>query len=118
MAERTAPNEKNTERAVTRYCLDLGMCSRRRVPSVGIEPPTELPRKKRARHRVKNELEKVAKIPKTAVKNRVALNAIMRPIRSEPVGLHPIPVSSNFLTLGIELTSSPANCPNHHPSKH
>lgn len=37
-ADRTAPNEKKTERAVTRYCFPFGMCSRRSVPSVGIEP--------------------------------------------------------------------------------
>ena len=37
-AARTAPNEKNTDSAVTRYCFPFGMCSRRRVPSVGIEP--------------------------------------------------------------------------------
>jgi len=37
-ADRTDPKEKKTERAVTRYCLPLGICSRRRVPSVGIEP--------------------------------------------------------------------------------
>jgi hypothetical protein len=37
-ADRTAPKEKNTESAVTRYCLDLGMCSSSSVPSVGIEP--------------------------------------------------------------------------------
>lgn len=37
-ADRTAPKEKKMERAVTRYCFSLGMCSRRRVPSVGIEP--------------------------------------------------------------------------------
>lgn len=37
-ADRTEPKEKKTERAVTRYCFPLGICSRRRVPSVGIEP--------------------------------------------------------------------------------
>src|SRR6267154_4175067 len=38
MAASTAPKEKKTERAVTRYSLPRGMCSRRRVPSVGSEP--------------------------------------------------------------------------------
>ncbi|KXN80840.1 hypothetical protein AN958_07203 [Leucoagaricus sp. SymC.cos] len=37
-AERTEPNEKKTDSAVTRYCFSLGMCSRRSVPSVGMEP--------------------------------------------------------------------------------
>ncbi len=36
-ADKTAPNEKKTERAVTRYCFPLGICSKRSVPSVGIE---------------------------------------------------------------------------------
>ena len=39
-AANTAPKEKNTDNAVTRYCLPLGMCSKRSVPSVGIEPYT------------------------------------------------------------------------------
>ena len=37
-AESTLPNEKKTESAVTRYCFSFGMCSSKRVPSVGIEP--------------------------------------------------------------------------------
>lgn len=37
-AEKTAPNEKNTDKAVTRYLFSFGNCSRSRVPSVGIEP--------------------------------------------------------------------------------
>jgi len=37
-AASTAPKEKNTERAVTRYSLPRGICSRRSVPSVGSEP--------------------------------------------------------------------------------
>lgn len=37
-AETTEPKEKKTERAVTKYCLFFGICSRRRVPSVGIDP--------------------------------------------------------------------------------
>lgn len=37
-AERTAPKEKNMDSAVTRYCFSLGMCSKRRVPSVGMDP--------------------------------------------------------------------------------
>jgi hypothetical protein len=104
IAESTAPNEKNTDRAVTRYCLDLGMCSRRRVPSVGIDPwnavsqsrehfneyghgytPTELPRRKSAMQSVTNELDSEAKMPKMAVRKSVALNAVIRPIKSEPM---------------------------------
>lgn len=38
MAEKTEPKEKKTDKAVTRYCLCFGTCSRRSVPSVGIEP--------------------------------------------------------------------------------
>ena len=34
----TAPKEKKTERAVTRYSFPRGICSRRSVPSVGSEP--------------------------------------------------------------------------------
>jgi hypothetical protein len=36
--ETTAPREKKTESAVTRYCLPRGMCSKISVPSVGIDP--------------------------------------------------------------------------------
>ncbi len=37
-AARTAPKEKNTESAVTRYSFPRGICSKRRVPSVGMDP--------------------------------------------------------------------------------
>jgi hypothetical protein len=37
-AASTAPKEKKTERAVTRYSFPRGICSRRSVPSVGSEP--------------------------------------------------------------------------------
>ena len=37
-AARTAPKEKKMDKAVTRYCFSFGMCSRRRVPSVGMDP--------------------------------------------------------------------------------
>jgi hypothetical protein len=37
-AARTAPKEKNMDNAVTRYCFSFGMCSRRSVPSVGMDP--------------------------------------------------------------------------------
>ena len=40
IAASTAPKEKNTDSAVTRYCFPLGMCSKSSVPSVGIEPFT------------------------------------------------------------------------------
>ena len=46
--------------------------------------PTELPRKNRMAHKLTNELAKDARIPNTAVKKRVALNAVLRPITSEP----------------------------------
>lgn len=105
-AETTEPKEKKTERAVTRYCFALGMCSRRSVPSVGMEPctneglshrsqerrsgderprtPTALPKKNRAMHNVRKVLAKEAARPKTAVKKSVALKAALRPRRSEP----------------------------------
>jgi hypothetical protein len=46
--------------------------------------PTELPRKKSVMQRVENEFENDAKIPKRAVKKRVALKAVLRPMKSEP----------------------------------
>ena len=78
------------------------MCSSKRVPSVGIEPyrkevsnqnghgvklptPTELPKKKSAMQRVKNDFVRDARRPKRAVKRRVALKAALRPMRSEPL---------------------------------
>ena len=113
-AETTAPREKNTDNAVTRYSLPRGMCSNRSVPSVGMEPyrtqrsimgsaqlphsqnegcrgalskirtPTELPRKKRDMHNNTNVFAKDAMMPKIAVKKSVALKAVLRPMRSEP----------------------------------
>ena len=38
MAERTAPKEKNTERAMRRCCFRRGMFSMKSVPSVGMLP--------------------------------------------------------------------------------
>jgi len=101
-AARTEPKEKKTERAVTRYCFDLGMCSNRSVPSVGIEPykrvrigkggeirgqrtPTALPSRNSRMLKVKNELANEARTPKMAVKKRVALKAVLRPSKSEPL---------------------------------
>ena len=46
--------------------------------------PTELPNKKSAMQRVGNEYEKDARRPKKAVKKRVALKAVILPMRSEP----------------------------------
>ena len=46
--------------------------------------PIELPKKKSAMQRVENEFEKDAKRPKRAVRKRVALKAVIRPMRSEP----------------------------------
>jgi hypothetical protein len=43
-AARTEPSEKKTESAVTKYRLPLGMCSKRSVPSVGMDPLTSLVR--------------------------------------------------------------------------
>jgi hypothetical protein len=99
--ESTAPNEKKTESAVTRYCLRFGICSMTRVPSVGMDPfgisfseqsreekkcltPTAVPRRKRSTQREGNELANEASSPNTEVNNRVPLNAALRPKRSEP----------------------------------
>lgn len=97
-ADTTEPTEKKTESAVTRYCFSLGNCSRRRVPSVGIDPPTELPRKNKATHNVPKELDKEARKPKMAVKKSVALNAVLRPIISEhvPQPTAPIIIPANM----------------------
>lgn len=102
MAASTAPKEKKTERAVTRYSFPRGICSRRSVPSVGSEPfgksscrkkgmdlrkgrtPTALPRKNKERQSTGNVEARELVMPKTDVKNKVALNAVLRPIRSEP----------------------------------
>jgi hypothetical protein len=46
--------------------------------------PIELPKKKSTMQRVENEFEKDARRPKKAVKKRVALKAVIRPMRSEP----------------------------------
>jgi hypothetical protein len=45
--------------------------------------PRALPRKNRAEQSMGNVVAKEAEMPKSAVKNRVALNAGMRPTRSE-----------------------------------
>ena len=100
IADSTAPTEKNTDKAVTRDCLPSGMCSSSSVPSVGIEPcdrrqlhacgcvlvrtPTDDPRKKRTMHSWVKEPAREARMPKRAVKKSVALNAVLRPKRSEP----------------------------------
>ena len=46
--------------------------------------PTKLPKKKSAMQRVENGFEKDVRRPKRAVKKRVALKAVIRPMRSEP----------------------------------
>lgn len=53
-----------------------------RVPSVGIEPPTPVPRKKRARQRVQKFGAKADAIPNTAVNSNVKLNAGNLPLAS------------------------------------
>jgi hypothetical protein len=103
-ADSAAPTEKKKERAVTRYCFSFGMCSSKRVPSVGIEPPTELPKKKSEMQRVENEFEKDDRIPKTAVKKRVALKAVLRPMRSEHV---PQPIAPSIIPANIEDETAP-----------
>lgn len=54
----TAPREKNTESAVTRYSLPRGICSKRRVPSVGNEPFQARCISARARGKKRNEFGK------------------------------------------------------------
>jgi len=51
---------------------------------IRIRTPTAVPRKNRVMHRVPKLLESEAKKPNTEVKNRVRLNAVLRPSRSEP----------------------------------
>jgi hypothetical protein len=97
-AESTAPKEKNTERAVTRYSFPRGICSRRSVPSVGSEPPTALPRKKMAVQSIGKVVASELATPKTEVKNKVALNAVLRPMRSEQV---PQPTAPNIMPANI-----------------
>lgn len=46
--------------------------------------PTALPRKKKEMHKAVKEVLIVDKSPNRDVKNNVALNAILRPSRSEP----------------------------------
>ena len=110
-AATTAPSEKKTESAVTRYLLLFGNCSRISVPSVGIEPyathqflvlkyglekrtPTALPNRKRATHRDQNEVVTVAPIPNREVNSNVPLNAMLRPNRSEPMERRTVEVST------------------------
>lgn len=57
-------------------------CKTYRVPSVGIDPPTPVPRKKSARQRVGKLGANADAIPKTAVNNRVKLNAGNLPLAS------------------------------------
>ena len=101
IAASTDPKEKKIVSAVTRYFLLFGNCSNKSVPSVGIEPwtscefpvlehvletrtPTALPNKKRTRQRDQNEVVIVAISPNREVNNKVPLNAVLRPSRSEP----------------------------------
>ena len=101
-AASTAPKEKKTERAVTRYSFPRGIFSRRSVPSVGSEPfqasasrrtktdkesrrtPTALPRKNIAIQSIGKVVASELATPKRDVKNNVALKAALRPMRSEP----------------------------------
>jgi hypothetical protein len=46
--------------------------------------PTALPRKKRQTHKTENEWAKDDNSPNKDVKKRVALKAVLRPMRSEP----------------------------------
>lgn len=83
----------------------------------GYLTPTELPKRKRSTHREGKDLEKEASRPNTAVKNSVALNAALRPIRSEPV----TSMIRTTVATGNEVkrrTCAPTDSSEHHSSKH
>jgi len=52
--------------------------------NAGKRTPTALPRKKSATQSIGKVFANEAAMPKTEVKNRVALKAVLRPMRSEP----------------------------------
>lgn len=79
----TLPAAKKTLSAVRRYCLRLGKFSRNSVPSVGMLPPTPVPRQKSRKQRAGKEVAKADSQPKMAVTSRVPLNASLRPYESE-----------------------------------
>jgi hypothetical protein len=57
----------------------------RRVADLGKRrTPTALPRKNKERQSIGNVPAKELDKPKMEVKNKVALNAVLRPMRSEP----------------------------------
>ena len=74
-AHTTDPSEKNTESAVSQYCLCRGRLSRKNVPSVGMLPPTPVPRQKHQRHAQANPGDTLSSAPNTAVTTSVRLNA-------------------------------------------
>lgn len=55
-----------------------------------LRTPTAVPRKNSARQRVPKEFANEANSPNKDVKKRVALNAVLRPIRSEPDDEKPV----------------------------
>lgn len=77
--------------------------------------PTALPKKKRATHRAGKELAKDARIPNSDVRNSVALNAVVRPSKSEPA----TKLEGNTAQTWREIrTSTPSDSPKHHPCEH
>jgi len=84
---------------VTRYSLPRGICS---VPSVGSEPPTAVPRKNRVMQSTGNVVASELVTPKREVKNKVASNAVLRPMRSEQVLQPTAPnIIPAYLSLGV-----------------
>lgn len=61
--------------------------------------PTELPKKNKETHSQKKFGERPARIPNNAVKNSVALNAVLRPMRSLQV---PQPTAPNIIPKNME----------------
>ena len=66
--------------------------------------PTALPRQNRSTQRLQKELASEAKMPNKAVKNSVALNAALRPTRSEQV---PHPTAPSIIPANMDDDSVP-----------
>lgn len=77
--------------------------------------PTALPRKNRVTHSVVKEVVIEDRRPKRAVKNNVALKAMLRPSRSEPVE---IKMNRALEVQANKRTGPPSDCAYHHACKH
>lgn len=78
--------------------------------------PTELPSRNKATQSHANVPANEENIPNTAVKKRVALNAVVRPMRSEPVKTRRQANAQQVFRRA--LTCPPAYCTEHHAGKH